>query len=182
MYPIIAYSFGVSYISLFKSISDLSFIAFITGGSSVVLPSLIDCLEENKVPKVISSGVTCLGYTLNLGGAAIYVSLAISFIMNIYDASLTISDFVVLVVFLTFITKINATVPSGAIVVLLATANQWIPSEAVALLVSIDFFANASRTALNVVGNALAATIIAKTEDAQLPEFTKIKKKEGATI
>ena len=65
IYPIIAYSFGVSYISLFKSISDLSFIAFITGGSSVVLPSLIDRLEENKVPKVISSGVTCLGYTLN---------------------------------------------------------------------------------------------------------------------
>lgn len=140
-------------------------------------------LEENKVPKVISSGVTCLGYTLNLGGAAIYVSLAISFIMNIYDASLTISDFVVLVVFLTFITKTIATVPSGAIVVLLATANQLgLPSEAVALLVSIDFFANAGRTALNVVGNALAATIIAKTEDAQLSEFTKIKKKEGATI
>lgn len=87
IYPIIAYSFGVSYISLFKSISELSFIAFITGGSSVVLPSLIERLEENKVPKVISSGVTCLGYTLNLGGAAIYVSLAISFIMNVYDAS-----------------------------------------------------------------------------------------------
>lgn len=183
IYPIIAYSFGVSYISLFKSISDLSFIAFITGGSSVVLPSLIERLEENKVPKVISSGVTCLGYTLNLGGAAIYVSLAISFIMNIYDASLTISDFVVLVVFLTFITKTIATVPSGAIVVLLATANQLgLPSEAVALLVSIDFFANAGRTALNVVGNALAATIIAKTEGAKLPVFTKIKKKEGATI
>lgn len=183
IYPIIAYSFGVSYISLFKSISDLSFIAFITGGSSVVLPSLIERLEENKVPKVISSGVTCLGYTLNLGGAAIYVSLAISFIMNIYDASLTISDYVVLVVFLTFITKTIATVPSGAIVVLLATANQLgLPSEAVALLVSIDFFANAGRTALNVVGNALAATIIAKTEGAKLPVFTKIKKKEGATI
>lgn len=183
IYPIIAYSFGVSYISLFKSISELSFIAFITGGSSVVLPSLIERLEENKVPKVISSGVTCLGYTLNLGGAAIYVSLAISFIMNVYDASLTISDFVVLVVFLTFITKTIATVPSGAIVVLLATANQLgLPSEAVALLVSIDFFANAGRTALNVVGNALAATIIAKTEGAKLPVFTKIKKKEGATI
>lgn len=66
---------------------------------------------------------------------------------------------------------------------LLATANQLgLPSEAVALLVSNDFFANAGRTALNVVGNALAATIIAKTEDAQLSEFTKIKKKEGAKI
>lgn len=183
IYPIIAYSFGVSYISLVKSISDLTFISFITGGSSVVLPSLIDRLEENNIPKVISSGVTCLGYTLNLGGAAIYVSLAISFIINIYNASLSISDFVVLVVFLTLITKTIATVPSGAIVVLLATATQLgLPSEAVALLVSIDFFANAGRTALNVVGNGLAATVIAKLEDSKSPVFSKIKKKEGVTI
>lgn len=66
---------------------------------------------------------------------------------------------------------------------LLATANQLgLPSEAVALLVSIDFFANAGRTALNVVGNALAATIITKTEGAKLLVFTKIKKKEGPSI
>lgn len=183
IYPIIAYSFGISYISLVKSISDLTFISFITGGSSVVLPSLIDRLEENKVSEVISSGVTCLGYTLNLGGAAIYVSLAISFIINIYDATLTISDFVILVVFLTFITKTIATVPSGAIVVLLATANQLgLPSEAVALLVSIDFFANAGRTALNVVGNALAATVIAKSEGEKSAVLNEVKKKEGVII
>lgn len=62
----------------------------------------------------------------------------------------------------------------------LATANQLgLSSEAVALLVSIDFFANAGRTALNVVGNALAATIITKTEGAKLSVFTKIKRKKA---
>jgi proton glutamate symport protein len=183
IYPIIALIFKVSYFELLKSISDLVIIAFTTGGSSVVLPSLIDRLEENGVPKSISSGVTCFGYTLNLGGAAIYVSFAIAFIINIYDATLSVSDILVLVLFLTFITKSIATVPSGAIVVLLATATQLgLPSEAVALLVSIDFFANAGRTALNVVGNALAPAIIAKTEETKLLEFEKINEKEGATI
>ena len=62
---------------------------------------------------------------------------------------------------LTFISKTIATVPSGAIVVLLATASQLgLPKEGVALIFAVDFFANAGRTALNVLGNAIAAKAI----------------------
>lgn len=62
---------------------------------------------------------------------------------------------------LTFISKTIATVPSGAIVVLLATASLLgLPKEGVALIFAVDFFANAGRTALNVLGNAIAAKAI----------------------
>ncbi|MFL2100839.1 dicarboxylate/amino acid:cation symporter [Desemzia sp. FAM 23989] len=165
VYPLVGLLFKVPYFSLLKETSDLSLLAFSAGSSSIVLPSLIERLKKFGVPESIASFVTSLGYSFNLGGAAVYTSMAVMFVVNLYGATLNVTDFMVLTLFLTIITKSIAAVPSGAVVVLLASATQLgLPPQGVALLVSIDFFVNAGRTALNVVGNALAPVVIAKTE------------------
>lgn len=165
VYPILGWLFKVPYFSLMKETGDLSLLAFSTGSSSAVLPSLISRLKKFGVSESIASFVTPLGYSFNLGGAAVYISMAVMFVVNLYGATLNLTDFVVLALFLTIISKSIAAVPSGAVVVLLASATQLgLPAQGVALLVSVDFFVNAGRTALNVVGNALAPVIVAKSE------------------
>lgn len=182
VYPIIGLGFKVPYFSLLKEASDLSLLAFSTGSSSVVLPSLIDRLKKFGVPSSVASFVTTLGYSFNLGGAAVYTTLAVMFVVNLYGASLNVTDYIALVFFLTIITKSIAAVPSGAVVVLLASATQLgLPPQGVALLVSIDFFVNAGRTALNVVGNALAPVVIAKTEGKFVPSGV-LNEKESSNL
>ena len=182
VYPIIGLGFKVPYFSLLKETSDLSLLAFSTGSSSVVLPSLIDRLKKFCVPSSVASFVTTLGYSFNLGGAAVYTTLAVMFVVNLYGASLNVTDYIALVFFLTIITKSIAAVPSGAVVVLLASATQLgLPPQGVALLVSIDFFVNAGRTALNVVGNALAPVVIAKTEGKFVPSGV-LNEKESSNL
>lgn len=183
VYPIIGVGFKVPYFSLLKETSDLSLLAFSTGSSSVVLPSLIDRLKKFGVPSSVASFVTSLGYSFNLGGAAVYTTLAVMFVVNLYGATLNVTDYIALVFFLTVITKSIAAVPSGAIVVLLASATQLgLPPQGVALLVSIDFFVNAGRTALNVVGNALAPVVIAKTEGKLVPSSVLNEKKSADLV
>lgn len=167
VFPIIAWFFHVPYFALLKEISDLIILVFTTGSSSVVLPSLIDRLKKFGVSPAISSFVTPLGYSFNLDGACVYISLATMFIVNMYDVTLGFGEIVALVLFLTVITKGIAAVPSGAVVVLLAAATQLgLPAEGVALMVSVDFFINMGRSAVNVVGNALAPVLIAQSETA----------------
>ena len=182
VYPIIGLGFKVPYFALLKETSDLSLLAFSTGSSSVVLPSLIDRLKKFGVPSSVASFVTSLGYSFNLGGAAVYTTLAVMFVVNLYGATLNVTDYIALIFFLTIITKSIAAVPSGAVVVLLASATQLgLPPQGVALLVSIDFFVNAGRTALNVVGNALAPVVIAKTEGKFVPSSV-LNEKESTNL
>lgn len=173
VFPLIAWLFKVPYVSLLQGIKDLALLAFTTGSSSVVMPSLIARLEKMGVPSSVAAFVTPLGYSFNLTGACLYISLAVMFVANLYGAPMGWTQILTLVLFLTLITKGIAAVSSGALVVLLATAAQMnLPMEGVALLVSVDFFANAGRTAVNVIGNALAPAVVAQTEGFRLKRGT----------
>ena len=109
--------------------------------------------------------VVPLGYTFNLEGAAVYFSVVTIFIAHAYGIAFSVSGLFFTVLLLTLIGKTAATVPSGAIVVLLAAAPQLgLPVEGVALIFAVDFFVNAGRTALNVLGQVLAVSVIEKTE------------------
>lgn len=165
IFPLIAKIFGVRYLSLTKQIWDLLVLAFVSGSSSVVLPQLLERLKTvGHQPETVSV-VVPLGYTFNLDGAAVYLSLATVFIANVYNIELTTGALLLTVLLLTVIGKTIATIPSGAIVVLLATATQLgLPQEGVALIFAVDFFANAGRTALNVLGNALAVGVLETLE------------------
>ena len=175
VFPIIAYIFKVPYLKLLSNIKDLVLIAFTTGGSAVVLPTLLERSEENGISESVSAFATPLGYSFNLIGACIYISLSVTFITNLYSTPLTWSQLIPLILFLTIITKGIVAVPSGALVVLLATAAQLnLPAEGIALIVSVDFLANAGRTAVNVVGNTLVPAIIEKTAEYEVVETEEV--------
>lgn len=94
-----------------------------------------------------------------------YFSVATIFIAHAYGIAFSISGLFFTILLLTLVGKTAATVPSGAIVVLLAAAPQLgLPVEGVALIFAVDFFVNAGRTALNVLGQALTVSVIEKTE------------------
>ena len=171
IFPLIASIFKVPYLTAFRENWSLLTLAFISGSSSVVLPSLLKDLkkqghDENTIDLVIP-----LGYTFNLEGAAVYFSVATIFIAHAYGIQFSLSSLLFTVLLLTLIGKTAATVPSGAIVVLLAAAPQLgLPVEGVALIFAVDFFVNAGRTMINVLGQILTVSVIEKTEGYILEE------------
>lgn len=168
IFPIIAIFFKVPYVKLVKTVWELLTIAFVSGSSSVVLPPLLESLKQTGHDQTTVDFVVPLGYSFNLEGAAVYFAMATIFIANAYSIELSIGQLFYIVLILTLIGKTAATIPSGAIVVLLAIAPQiGLPVEGVALIFAVDFFANAGRTALNVLGQALTVSVLEKTSVQQ---------------
>lgn len=165
IFPLIAFAFSVPYLIAFRQIWSLLTLAFVSGSSSVVLPPLLKDLKKQGHDEHVIDLVVPLGYTFNLEGAAVYFSVATVFIAHAYGITFSLSGLIFTVLLLTLIGKTAATVPSGAIVVLLAAAPQLgLPVEGVALIFAVDFFVNAGRTMLNVLGQVLAVSVIEKTE------------------
>ena len=171
VFPLIASLFKVPYLTAFRENWSLLTLAFISGSSSVVLPSLLKDLKKQGHDESTIDLVVPLGYTFNLEGAAVYFSVATIFIAHAYGIQLSLSSLLFTVLLLTLIGKTAATVPSGAIVVLLAAAPQLgLPVEGVALIFAVDFFVNAGRTMINVLGQILTVSVIEKTEGYSLEE------------
>lgn len=172
IFPLIAVFFKVPYyLSAFRENWSLLALAFVTGSSSVVLPSLLKDLKKQGHDEHTIDLVVPLGYTFNLEGAAVYFSVATIFIAYAYGIQFSLSSLLFTVLLLTLIGKTAATVPSGAIVVLLAAAPQLgLPVEGVALIFAVDFFVNAGRTMINVLGQILTVSVIEKTEGYILEE------------
>ena len=165
IFPLIALVFRVPYLKSLQRIWSLLALAFVSGSSSVVLPPLLKDLKKQGHDEHVIDLVVPLGYTFNLEGAAVYFSVATVFIAHAYGIAFSVSGLFFTVLLLTLIGKTAATVPSGAIVVLLAAAPQLgLPVEGVALIFAVDFFVNAGRTALNVLGQVLAVSVIEKTK------------------
>lgn len=171
VFPLIASIFKVPYLTAFRENWSLLTLAFISGSSSVVLPSLLKDLKKQGHDENTIDLVVPLGYTFNLEGAAVYFSVATIFIAHAYGIQFSLSSLLFTVLLLTLIGKTAATVPSGAIVVLLAAAPQLgLPVEGVALIFAVDFFVNAGRTMINVLGQILTVSVIEKTEGYSLEE------------
>jgi proton glutamate symport protein len=111
------------------------------------------------------SFVIPLGYTFNLDGTTIYLSLAAVFIAQAANVPLTIAQQVTLLLTLMLTSKGVAGVPRAALVILAATvASFGLPLEGVALLLGVDTLLDMGRTMMNVVGNCLASVVVAKWE------------------
>lgn len=123
-------------------------------------------MEAYGAPKAISSFVIPTGYSFNLDGSTLYQSIAAIFIAQLYGIEMSISQQVILVVTLMITSKGIAGVPGVSFVVLLATLGSvGIPVEGLAFIAGVDRIMDMARTALNVVGNALAVLVIAKWEN-----------------
>ncbi|MEX6114707.1 cation:dicarboxylase symporter family transporter, partial [Providencia stuartii] len=116
-------------------------------------------------PKSVTSFVIPIGYSFNLDGSTLYQSIAAIFIAQLYGIELSIGQELILVFTLMITSKGIAGVPGVSFVVLLATLGSvGIPLEGLAFIAGVDRILDMARTALNVVGNALAALVIAKWE------------------
>ncbi|HEU4963496.1 MAG TPA: cation:dicarboxylase symporter family transporter [Bacilli bacterium] len=156
---------GVNIFSLFKLLKDELLLAYSTASSETVLPRLISKMEAFGCPRAITSFVIPTGYSFNLDGASLYQSLVTVFIAQLFGIDLSIGQQVMIVLTLMLTSKGLAGVPGAAFVVLLATLGSFgLPVEGLALIAGIDRILDMARTAVNVIGNALAAVVISKWE------------------
>ncbi|GKW10085.1 glutamate/aspartate:proton symporter GltP [Pectobacterium carotovorum subsp. carotovorum] len=150
---------------LIRILKDELILAYSTASSETVLPRIIEKMEAYGAPKSITSFVVPTGYSFNLDGSTLYQSIAAIFIAQLYGIDLSIGQEIVLVLTLMLTSKGIAGVPGVSFVVLLATLGSvGIPLEGLAFIAGVDRILDMARTALNVVGNALAVLVIAKWE------------------
>ncbi|MGQ1357339.1 glutamate/aspartate:proton symporter GltP [Acinetobacter baumannii] len=162
---ITAKMFSINIFTLFKILKDELILAYSTASSETVLPRIMQKMEAYGAPKAISSFVIPTGYSFNLDGSTLYQSIAAIFIAQLYGIEMSISQQVILVVTLMITSKGIAGVPGVSFVVLLATLGSvGIPIEGLAFIAGVDRIMDMARTALNVVGNALAVLVISKWE------------------
>lgn len=162
---LVAYICGINIFTLLRILKDELILAYTTASSETVLPRIMEKMELYGAPAKVTGFVIPIGYSFNLDGSTLYQSIAAIFLAQITGVDLSIMDQIILVVTLMLTSKGIAGVPGVSIVVLLATIGTvGIPLESVAYIIGIDRILDMARTALNVVGNALAALVIAKWE------------------
>lgn len=173
---LVAKIIGVNIFKFIKLLKDELVLAYSTASSETVLPRIMEKVEKFGVPKSISSFVIPTGYSFNLDGSTLYQALAAVFIAQMYGIDLSISAQISLVLVLMVTSKGIAGVPGVSFVVLLATLGTvGIPVEGLAFIAGIDRILDMARTAVNVVGNSLAAVVIAKWEGEFTPEADQVK-------
>ena len=150
---------------LVRYIRDPVVLAFSTASSEAAYPRTLEALERFGVPPRIASFVLPLGYSFNLDGSMMYMTFATIFIAQAYGIGLTIGQEVVMLLVLMVTSKGMAGVPRASLVVIAATMSMFrIPEAGLLLILAVDHFLDMGRSATNVVGNAVASTVVAKWE------------------
>jgi proton glutamate symport protein len=140
-------------------------LAFTTASSEAALPKALEVMERFGVPKRIVSFVLPTGYSFNLDGTTLYLSLASIFVAQLAGVELTVGRQLLMMITLMLASKGVAGVPRGALVVLAAMLAQFgLPLEGAAILLGIDQILDMGRTAVNVMGNCIATVVVARWE------------------
>jgi len=152
--------------TLLKRIVSPLIIAFGTTSSEAVFPKLTEELERFGVKDKIVSFMLPLGYSFNLDGSMMYMTFASLFIAQAYGVSLDLGTQMTMLLVLMLTSKGIAGVPRASLVVVAATCGMFkIPIEGIALILPIDHFCDMFRSATNVLGNALATSVVGKWEN-----------------
>jgi Na+/H+-dicarboxylate symporter len=150
---------------LVRYIRDPLLLAFSTASSEAAYPRTLEALDKFGVPPRIASFVLPLGYSFNLDGSMIYMTFATMFIAQAYGIDLSLGQQITMLLVLMITSKGIAGVPRASLVVIAATLGFFdIPEAGLLLILGIDHFLDMGRSATNVVGNAVASTVIAKWE------------------
>jgi Na+/H+-dicarboxylate symporter len=151
--------------TLLKRILSPLIVAFGTTSSEAVFPKLTEELERFGVKDKIVSFMLPLGYSFNLDGSMMYMTFASIFIAQAYGVHLDLGTQMTMLLVLMLTSKGIAGVPRASLVVVAATCGMFdIPVEGIALILPIDHFCDMFRTATNVLGNALATSVVGKWE------------------
>jgi len=157
--------FRIPIAGFFKAIKEPALIAFSTTSSEAALPRAMECVEAFGVPRRIGSFSLPLGYSFNLDGSTLYLSLAAVFVAQAAGVELTVGQQVTMLLTLMLTSKGVAGVPRAALVILAATlASYNLPLEGITLILGVDAIMDMGRTMTNVIGNCLASVVVAKWE------------------
>ena len=161
----IALMFRVPMRAFAKAVAEPVTIAFGTANSEAALPRAMEAMEAIGVPRQIVAFVIPMGYSFNLTGSSLYLSVAAIFVAQVSGIHLSLGQQLMIMLTLMLTSKGVAGVSRAALVILLATAaSTGLPTEPVFLLLGVDQFLDMGRTAVNVLGNCLAAVVMAKWE------------------
>jgi proton glutamate symport protein len=144
-------------------------IAFSTASSEAALPLALENMERFGVPKHIVSFVMPTGYSFNLDGSTLYLSLAAVFVAQAAGIEMTLGQQMTMLLTLMLTSKGVAGVPRAALVILAGTlATFGLPLEGAAVLLGVDAILDMARTSVNVLGNCLATVVVARWEGHDL--------------
>ena len=152
---------------LLKLIRNPMLIGFSTASSESAYPKLMEQLDKFGVQKKVTSFVLPLGYSFNLDGSMMYTAFAALFISQAYNIPLTLGQQITMLLVLMVSSKGIAGVPRASLVVVAAVLPMFnLPEAGLLLVMGVDHFLDMGRTVTNVLGNAIATTVVAKWENA----------------
>jgi len=155
----------IPFFSILKTIQEPALLAFSTASSEAALPKAMEIMEKFGVPKNIVSFVMPTGYTFNLDGSTLYLSLAVLFVAQMSNINLSIGQQLMIMFTLMLTSKGIAAVPRVSLVILAGTLITFnLPVAGVAILLGIDQILDMGRTTVNLIGNCIATTVIARWE------------------
>ncbi len=161
--------------TLFRYIRDPFLIGFTTASSEAAFPRTLEALERFGVPRRIGGFVLPLGYSFNLDGSMMYASFATLFIAQAYGIPLSFGQQMLMMLLLMVTSKGIAGVPRASLVVISSTLGFFhIPEAGLLLILAVDQFLDMGRSGTNVVGNAVAATLVARWEGALGPSTSPV--------
>jgi proton glutamate symport protein len=148
-----------------RAIKEPALIAFSTTSSEAALPRAMEALEKFGVPRRIVAFILPLGYSFNLDGSTLYLSLAAVFVAQAANVHLSAAQQVTMLLTLMLTSKGVAGVPRASLVILSGTlASYGLPLEGVTLILGVDELMDMGRTMVNVIGNCLATVVVARWE------------------
>lgn len=150
---------------LMTAIKEPFILAFSTASSESALPKAMEAMEKFGVPKGVVSFVMPTGYTFNLDGSTLYLSLATLFVAQMAGIELTLQQQILMLLTLMLTSKGVAAVPRASLVILAGTLTAFgLPLEGIAVILGIDHVLDMGRTSVNLMGNCVAAAVVARWE------------------
>jgi proton glutamate symport protein len=174
--------FRIPVLKFFRTVREPALLAFSTASSEAALPDALRLMERFGVPRRIVSFVLPTGYSFNLDGSTLYLSLAAIFVAQAAGIHLVFKDQLLILLTLMLTSKGVAAVPRASLVILSGTlATFHLPLEGVAVILGVDAFLDMARTSVNLVGNCLASAVMARCEGAlKVPDVIDLETREVA--
>jgi proton glutamate symport protein len=157
--------FRIPFRRFLAAVREPGLIAFSTTSSEAALPRALENMERFGVPKHIAGFVMPTGYSFNLDGTTLYLSLASVFVAQAAGIEMSLGQQLIMMLTLMLTSKGVAGVPRAALVILAGTLATFnLPMEGAAVLLGVDALMDMGRTAVNVIGNCLATAVVARWE------------------
>jgi proton glutamate symport protein len=146
-------------------------LAFSTASSEAALPLALENMERFGIPKHIVGFVLPTGYSFNLDGSTLYLSLASMFVAQAAGVHMALGTQITMMLTLMLTSKGVAAVPRASLVILAGTLGTFnLPLEGITLILGVDALMDMCRTSVNLLGNCVATAVVARWEGVALPE------------